>query len=65
MKAGTRHKIRVEWDPNEGYIACCTTIPIPAADQRSLTMTSDVAHAVDYYFVAAATWTRWSAAIAA
>jgi alpha-D-xyloside xylohydrolase len=52
MKAGTRHKIRVEWDPNEGYIGLLHNNPMPAADQKSLTMTSDVAHAVDYYFVA-------------
>lgn len=51
MKAGTRHKVRVEWDPNEGYIALLHNDPIPAAQQKSLTLTSDVAHAIDYYFV--------------
>jgi alpha-D-xyloside xylohydrolase len=51
MKAGTRHKIRVEWDPNDGYIGLLHNNPIPAAQQKSLTLTSDVAHAIDYYFV--------------
>ena len=51
MKPGTRHKIRVEWEPNDGYIALLHNNPIPAADQRSLTFTSEVAHAVDYYYV--------------
>lgn len=52
MKAGTRHKVKVEWEPNDGYIALLHNNPIPAAEQKSLTLTSDVAHAVDYYFVA-------------
>ncbi|HWU81412.1 MAG TPA: TIM-barrel domain-containing protein [Caulobacter sp.] len=51
MKAGTRHKVRVEWDPNDGYVALLHNDPIPAAQQKSLTLTSDVAHAIDYYFV--------------
>jgi alpha-D-xyloside xylohydrolase len=55
MTAGTRHKIRVEWDPNDGYIGLLHNNPIPAAQQKSLTLTSDVAHAVDYYFVAGET----------
>jgi alpha-D-xyloside xylohydrolase len=51
MKAGTRHKVRVEWEPNDGYVALLHNDPIPAAQQKSLTLTSDVAHAIDYYFV--------------
>ncbi|MDI1363696.1 MAG: glycoside hydrolase family 31 protein, partial [bacterium] len=51
MKAGTRHKIRIEWDPNDGYIGLVHNNPMPAAQQTSLTLTSDVAHAIDYYFV--------------
>ena len=52
MKAGTKHKVRVEWDPNDGYVALLHNDPIPAAQQKSLTLTSDVAHTIDYYFVA-------------
>lgn len=51
MKAGTRHKVRIEWTPDDGYIALLHNDPLPAAQQKSLTLTSDVAHAVDYYFV--------------
>ena len=51
MKAGTRHKVRVEWTPEDGYIGLVHNNPIPAAQQKSLTLTSDVAHAIDYYFV--------------
>ena len=51
MKPGTRHKIRVEWEPNDGYIALLHNNPIAAADQHSLTFTSEVAHAIDYYYV--------------
>ena len=51
MTPGTQHKIRVEWEPNDGYIALLHNNPIPAADQKSLTFTSDVAHAIDYYYV--------------
>lgn len=52
MKAGTKHKVRVEWDPNDGYVALLHNDPIPAAQQKSLTLTSEVAHTVDYYYVA-------------
>jgi len=52
MKAGTRHKVRVEWDPNDGYIGLLHNNPLPAAQQKALTLTSEDAHAVDYYFVA-------------
>lgn len=51
MKAGSRHKVKVEWEPNDGYIALLHNNPLPSAEQKSLTLTSDVAHAVDYYFV--------------
>ncbi|MBO9543756.1 TIM-barrel domain-containing protein [Caulobacter sp.] len=51
MKAGTKHKVRVEWDPNDGYLALLHNDPIPVAQQKSLTLTSEVAHTIDYYFV--------------
>ncbi|MGH1560989.1 TIM-barrel domain-containing protein [Caulobacter segnis] len=44
--------MRVEWDPNEGYIALLHNDPIPAAQQKSLTLTSGSACTIDYYFVA-------------
>ncbi|MEO8113535.1 MAG: PA14 domain-containing protein, partial [Phenylobacterium sp.] len=55
MAAGSRHKVRVEWKPDGGFIALLHNNPMPAAERHSLTLTSDVAHAIDYYFVAGET----------
>lgn len=52
MEAGKPVKIRIEWIPNDGYMALLHNDPLPAAELHSLTFTSDVGHAVDYYFVA-------------
>ncbi len=54
MEAGKPVKIRIEWIPNDGYIALLHNDPLPAAELHSLTFTSDVGRAVDYYFVAGA-----------
>jgi alpha-D-xyloside xylohydrolase len=51
LAAGQPHKLRIEWDPNSGYIALLHDDPRPEADRHSLTLTSDYARAVDYYFV--------------
>ena len=52
MAAGERHKLRVEWTPQGGYIALLHDDPMPEADRHALIMTSDVAKAIDYDFVA-------------
>ncbi len=53
MDAGSRHKVRVEWTPDGGgYIALLHDNPMPVADRHSLTLTSDVAKAIDYDVVA-------------
>ncbi|MES2441874.1 MAG: TIM-barrel domain-containing protein [Pseudomonadota bacterium] len=52
MKAGKPVAIRIEWEPNAGYIAFYHNDPLPAPDRHSLWLTSDTAKAVDYYFVA-------------
>ena len=49
--AGQPHKVRIEWDPDSGYIALFHAGPRPEADRHSLTLTSDFAHAIDYYFI--------------
>ncbi|MCW3836470.1 TIM-barrel domain-containing protein [Sphingomonas canadensis] len=54
MKAGKPVDIRVEWEPNAGYIALYHNDPMPAADRHSLWMSSEAARAIDYYFVAGA-----------
>ena len=43
--------VRIEWQPNQGYIAFLHNNPLPSADRHSVWMTSDVAKAVNYWFV--------------
>jgi alpha-D-xyloside xylohydrolase len=54
MEAGKPVKIKIEWIPNDGYIALLHSDPLPEAERHSLTFTSDVGNAIDYYFVAGA-----------
>src|SRR5437764_5203856 len=51
LAAGAPHKVRVEWEPNSGYIALLHHDPRPEADRHSLTLSSEFAHGKDYYFV--------------
>ena len=51
LAAGTAHRIRVEWEPDSGYIALLHDNPRPESDRHSLTLSSDFARAVDYYFI--------------
>ncbi|TNE66596.1 MAG: DUF5110 domain-containing protein [Alphaproteobacteria bacterium] len=51
MTAGKPVAFRVEWEPNAGYIALQYNKPLADADRHSLWMTSDVARAVNYYFI--------------
>lgn len=43
--------IRIEWEPNAGYMSLHYNRPLPAADRHSLWFSSDVAQAVNYYFI--------------
>jgi alpha-D-xyloside xylohydrolase len=52
MKAGTPVRFRLEWIPDGGYMALLHNDPLPDAERHSLTFTSDVGRAADYYFVA-------------
>jgi alpha-D-xyloside xylohydrolase len=52
MKAGTPVKFRLEWIPEGGYMALLHNDPLPHAERHSITFTSDVGRAVDYYFIA-------------
>jgi len=52
MDAGKPVKIRIEWIPNDGYIALLHNDPLPFTERHSLTFTSESGRAVDYYFVA-------------
>jgi len=49
--AGQPHKIRIEWDPDSGYITLLNNDPRPEADRHSLTLSSEHADRIDYYFI--------------
>ncbi len=51
MTAQAPTKVRIEWIPDGGYIALLHNDPLPDAERHSLTFTSDVGRAVDYYFI--------------
>jgi alpha-D-xyloside xylohydrolase len=51
MVAGKPVKVRVEWEPNNGYIALLHNAPLPDADRHSVWLTSDVAQSLNYWFV--------------
>ncbi len=55
MTAGRSHEVRIEWEPNAGYIALFQNDPLPAPDRNSLWWSSEVAHALDYYYVGGTT----------
>jgi alpha-D-xyloside xylohydrolase len=52
MQAGKPVKFRLEWIPEGGYIALLHNDPLPDAERHSLTFTSEVGRAIDYYFIA-------------
>ena len=51
MTKGKAAEIRIEWDPNAGYIALLHNDPLPQADRHSAWFTSDVARSVNYWYV--------------
>jgi len=51
LAAGRPHDVRVEWEPNGGYIALLHNDPRPDADRHSLTLSSEIARGLDYYFI--------------
>jgi alpha-D-xyloside xylohydrolase len=52
LTAGKAADVRVEWEPNAGYIALLHNDPLPEPDRHSLTLSSEVGKALDYYFIA-------------
>jgi alpha-D-xyloside xylohydrolase len=53
MKRGQPRALRIEWDRDGGgYLALLHRSPLPADEQRSMSWFSEVARAVDYYFIA-------------
>ena len=55
LRAGERVDLRIEWEPNAGYIALEHAEPLPAADRHSVSFASDAGTAIDYYVVPAPT----------
>ncbi len=51
MTAGKSADIRIEWEPNAGYIALLHSDPLPPQDRKSIWLTSEVAQAKNYWFV--------------
>jgi alpha-D-xyloside xylohydrolase len=55
MTAGQRVKLRVEWVPNDSYIALLHNDPLPDDERHSLSLASEAVPAIDYYYVAGST----------
>jgi alpha-D-xyloside xylohydrolase len=51
MTAGKAAAVRIEWEPNAGYIALLHNDPLPDADRHSVWFTSEVGQAKDYWFI--------------
>ncbi len=53
MEAGTRHHIRLEWHPDGGisYIGLKALTPVATEEQSQLSLYSEMADQIDYYFV--------------
>lgn len=44
-------ELRVEWEPNQGYIALEHADPLPPEDRHSVSFASEAGKAIDYYVV--------------
>ena len=51
LAAGKPVDIRVEWEPDSGYIALDHDDPWPKPDRHSIQFTSEAGKAIDYYYV--------------
>ncbi|MBN1509694.1 MAG: DUF5110 domain-containing protein [Sedimentisphaerales bacterium] len=51
MEAGKRHSIKIEWIPNGGYIGLRCLTPEHERDKDTLSLWSEVADQIDYYFL--------------
>ncbi|MFT4223167.1 TIM-barrel domain-containing protein [Dysgonomonas sp.] len=53
MKAGERHKIKLDWKPDGGvsYIGLKALSPRTAEDQNKLSLWSEMGDQIDYYFI--------------
>src|SRR5262249_25601151 len=51
MAPGERHALRIEWEPNDGYIKLDHLDPLPNEERRELSLASEVGRSIDYYYV--------------
>lgn len=51
MDAGSKHSVRIEWQPNSGYLTLLHLDPMAKGEQTELSLASEVGKAVDYYFI--------------
>jgi len=54
MEAGKKYSLRIEWIPDggESFIALKYLPPLPAEEQNRITLFSEAADQIDYYFIA-------------
>lgn len=55
LTAGKPVELRIEWKPNQGYIALEHAEPLPGDDRHSVSFASEAGKAIDYYVVPAPT----------
>ncbi|AJP72087.1 TIM-barrel domain-containing protein [Sphingomonas hengshuiensis] len=55
LTAGKAAEVKIEWEPNAGYIAFYHNDPLPDPDRHSLWLSSEAVRALDYYFVGGGT----------
>ena len=51
LTKGKPVELRVEWQPNQGYIALFHADPLPPLDRHSVSFASEASKAIDYYVV--------------
>ena len=51
MTAGKPVHVRVEWTPDNSYIALLHNNPLASPDRHSLWLSSEAAQSIDYYFI--------------
>jgi alpha-D-xyloside xylohydrolase len=51
LQPGVPRAIRIEWDRTSGYLALLHRDPLPATEQKNLSLYSEVGQAIDYYFI--------------
>jgi len=55
LTAGEAVELKVDWEPNAGYIALYYADPLPEADRHSVSFASEAGKSIDYYVVPAPT----------